>query len=242
MLTREHDVAVVTISDPRRRNCLSAAVRDDFLAVFETLSADPSCRAVVLTGADGYFTAGADVAEMAALSTEQAVGNLASLQALVLAVARLPVPVVAAVEGGAAGGGLSLAIACDMVVVSSAARLVLGFERLGLAPDLGGLYLFERRMGLAAARRLAFLTSSIDPAEAVERGLMDELVEPGGARARAVALAAEMATRSRTANAVIKEMLADPPHSLAAAMETELRLGARMYESPEFVEGTRGRR
>jgi 2-(1,2-epoxy-1,2-dihydrophenyl)acetyl-CoA isomerase len=199
VLTREGDIAVVTISKPRRRNCLSLPVLEDFVQVFDALRADETCRAVVLTGSGNYFCASGDVTAMAELDLEGPVGRLGALHALPHAITRLPVPVVAAVEGGAAGGGLSLAAACDIVAAADDARLVLAFDRIALATDLGALYFFERRMGLGATCRIAYLDSSMTASEAVELGLMDELARPGSARARALEIATQIAARSRTA-------------------------------------------
>jgi 2-(1,2-epoxy-1,2-dihydrophenyl)acetyl-CoA isomerase len=237
-LVRMAGVAVVTIDNARRRNCLSTSVMDDLRRLLAEVGADGTCGAVVLTGAEGYFCAGADTRAMANLTTHGAVQRLEAGQAVVQSIATLPIPVVAAIEGGAAGGGISIAAACDLVVVASDARLVLAFGRLGLAPDLGALHCFERRMGLSATRRLAYLASSIEASEAVELGLMDVLVEPGAARDHALDIASAIAARSRTANSVVKEALLDPSPSLIAALRAEVDRAPELYESSEYRQAT----
>lgn len=228
-------VAVLTIQNARRRNSLSVAVEEQLLAHLEALTTDGSCRAVVLTGEGGYFSAGGDISRMGCATTESAVAAVERLQRIVLLIDELPAPVVAAVEGGAAGGGLAIATACDLVVVASDARLAMAFDRIGLAPDLGAMHTFERRIGLAATRRLSYLGGVLDAVEAHRIGLVDQLSEPGSAVADATALATDVATRSATANAVIKRTLGRPARTLREALALELEAAPVLYTSPEYL-------
>lgn len=227
-------VAVITIQNARRRNSLSAAVEEQLLEHLQSLAGDDSCRAVVLTGEGGYFSAGGDISRMAS-TTATAVAAVRRLQEIVVLIDELPAPVVAAIEGGAAGGGLAIATACDFVVAATDARLAMAFDRIGLAPDLGAMYTFERRIGLPATRRLAYLGGRLDAAEAHRLGLVDQLGEPGSVIDDAIALATDIATRSPTANTTIKRTLARPVASLRESLAVELEAAPALYESAEYL-------
>lgn len=231
----EGGVAVITIDNARRRNSLSLAVEEHLVEQLESLSEDDSCRAVVLTGKGGYFSAGGDISRMAS-TVPVAVEAVKRLQRIVLLIDEMATPVVAAVEGGAAGGGLAIATACDFVVAATDARLAMAFDRIGLAPDLGAMYTFERRIGLPATRRLAYLGGRLDAADAHRLGLVDQLSEPGSVVNDAIALAADIATRSSTANATIKATLGRPAATLREALTVELEGASALYMSPEYLE------
>ncbi|WP_461175310.1 enoyl-CoA hydratase/isomerase family protein (plasmid) [Arthrobacter sp. Z1-9] len=235
LLQGDDGVVVLAIENARRRNCLSLGVERELIAHLESLAKGRECRAIVLTGSDGYFSAGGDVARMAAADKEQMVAILRQLQRIVALIHAIPVPVVAAVEGGAAGGGVSLAAVCDFVVSASDARFTMGFDRIGLAPDMGALFSFERRIGLSATRRLAYLGGVLGASEAHRLGLVDELCEPGSARSTAVALARTLALRSRIANGVVKRTVAESSSTLRKVFEQELESAEALYASEQFL-------
>lgn len=236
----ENGVAVLTITNPRRRNCLSVVVESELIAHLEALTVDETCRAVVLTGEGPYFCAGGDLSRMAGSDTKTALAALKRLHKIVLLIDELGAPVLAAIEGGAAGGGLAIAAACDFVIASSDAQLAMAFDRIGLAPDLGAMWTFERRIGLGATRRLSYLGGTLPAAEAHWLGLVDEVTPPKMAKHTALELASDITKRSATANASIKRALARPPLSLRAALEIELQSSESLYSSEQyraFVEG-----
>lgn len=168
-------VAVITMRNPARRNALSEKMRFQLLGAFQHLFANDDCRAIVLTGAEGHFCGGGDINEME--SRPFAVSRMR--MAVGTDLARLmmtgPKPVVAAVDGAAAGAGVSLAAACDFVLASPEARFTCAFIKVGLLPDCGGLYSIPRRVGMAKARELFGLGEMIDAQEALRIGLANRL-------------------------------------------------------------------
>ncbi|HKU99968.1 MAG TPA: enoyl-CoA hydratase-related protein, partial [Vineibacter sp.] len=146
-------VARIAINRPERRNALNPTLREKLADTVTQLTADPSVRAIVLTGTGGHFCAGGDLDSLSALPKEDVGALLARGHRLLRTIMEAGKPVVAAVEGAAAGGGAGLALAADPVVMGRGARFVLPFFRIGLVPDYGVVHALVRRAGIAATRR-----------------------------------------------------------------------------------------
>jgi len=196
-LTREGSTAILTLDRPERRNAFTRDMRMAMLAEIEALNLDDGCRAVILTGAGGHFSAGADIsgvgkseAPWTLIKTRE---NMAEVHRLVRAIVASPKPFIAAVEGLAFGGGFALAAACDQLIAAETARFGAAFCKLGLIGDMGLMWSLKERVGLARAKRLILLGTEVSGAEAGRIGLADEVVESGGARDRARALADQFA-------------------------------------------------
>ncbi len=185
----EGGVARITINAPDQGNSLNAAMRDQLTEWFEWASADLSVRAVVLTGAgDKHFCTGANLGgpqKPAPPRPEgapaQAMGDVARLikqgwQRLIAAIMDCDKPVVAAVNGTAAGGGAHLVLACDLVVMSDTAKLVEVFVKRGIVPDAGGAYLLPRIVGPQIAKELMFLADSVPAERCAELGIANRVV------------------------------------------------------------------
>lgn len=230
-------VAVLTLNDPERRNPLSPDLRDALLAALDRSMADQTVRAVLVVGAGGSFCAGGDIATMADLTRESGRVRLERSQALIRRIAGAPKPVIAAVEGVAAGAGLSLAAACDVVVAAADARFTAAFGQLGLMPDLGALWSVPARTGLGAARRLLMLGDAADGAEALRIGLADRLAAPGSALETAMETALGLAEAAPLALAAIKTVLAEHPQTLEAVLRAEAAQQAELFASGDLREG-----
>lgn len=230
-------VSLVTLNDPERRNPLSPALRDALLDTLETALDDHAVRAVILAGAGGSFCAGGDIASMHALDRESGRARIERSQALIRAIVTARKPVIAAVEGVAAGAGLSLAAACDVVVAASDARFMAAFGQIGLMPDLGALWSVPARTGLGAARRLLMLGDAVDGAEAVEIGLADRLAPPGETLTVATAEARRLADAPPLALAAMKRVLAAHPQPLEAVLHAEAGHQAGLFASDDLREG-----
>ena len=148
-----------------------------------------------------------------------------------------PKPVIAAVEGHAAGAGLCIAAACDIVVASREARLSCTFNKIGLFPDLGGAWSLPLRMGLGRAKLLMMTGRTIDAAEGQRMGLVEQIAEPGQALADALALAQEMTALSPLSNGMVKAVLARGPMALEDLLASETDAQAALYGSADFQEG-----
>lgn len=187
-LERDGPVHVLTLDHPARRNALSLPLRAALIAALEGALADPGCRAIVLTGAGDHFCAGGDISGMGGIDAVSGRARVTALGRLARLLIFGEKPVIAAVEGHAAGAGLSLAAACDIVAASRTARFTCSFNRLGLVPDLGAAWTLPLRMGMGRAKLLMLGGRTLD-AEAAERaGLAEIVVEAGQARAEAVRL------------------------------------------------------
>jgi methylglutaconyl-CoA hydratase len=190
---REGAAAFVTLARPEAANALSRALVADLHAAFGALAAE-SPAAVVLTGAgDKAFCAGADLRERRSFSLEQTRAFLRDLNALVDQIATFPRPVIAALNGAAFGGGLELALACDLRLCVEGAQLGLPEVRLGIIPGAGGTQRLSRLCGVGVAKELILTGRRIDAARAREVGLVNAVVSADRLRAEASSWVADIA-------------------------------------------------
>ena len=180
---RSDGIAIITIDRPDRLNALNETVLSELLSVAEQLADDDELRAAIITGAGRAFVAGADIAAMNQMSADEAAefGRLG--HQTMNALEALPVPTLAAVNGFALGGGLELALTCDLIYLSEKARVGLPEVGLGIIPGFGGTQRLGRRIGWQQARRLVFTGEQLTADEALDVGLgidvfsADELIE-----------------------------------------------------------------
>jgi enoyl-CoA hydratase/carnithine racemase len=247
---REH-VAVVTLDRPERLNALTLGSFDELHDVCARLLADRETRVLVITGAGRGFCAGLDLDEAAKLP-EMATPEIAAGQehwgATVSALRSLPQPIIAAVNGPAAGGGLSLALAADIRVASSAARFNAAFVRVGLsAGDLGASWALPRVVGLGRAAELMFTGRFVEAEEAEAIGLVNRVVAPEELLPKTFELAEQICSNSPYGVRLSKRVLqanVDAP-SLEAALEVENRgqvLATRTEDMREALDAFRSQR
>lgn len=238
-LTRDGAVAVLTLSFPARRNAFGLQMRTQLRERLEAAMADAEVRAIVLTGAGGHFCAGGDISEMAPRSVLQNRLRWELVSSLIRLIAHGPKPVVAAVEGSAMGAGLSIASLADYVVTARDAKFGAAFAKMGLMPDMGALWSLQHRVGRAKAREILGLARVFDGAEAGRIGLANEVVEPGAALARAIAVAHDYALLPPMASALLKSALAQGTDSLDAAIRSEVEYQAMAMDSQDHAEAVR---
>jgi methylglutaconyl-CoA hydratase len=227
---RAGPVLTLTLDRPDRRNALSAALVAALTDALAGAAADDAVRVVVLTGAGGAFSAGADLAALQALQSASAEANLADSEALARlfdAVYRHPKPVVAKVNGHALAGGCGLVAVCDFSVVAEGAKLGFTETRIGFVPALVAVFVL-RKLGEAAARDLLLRGRLVEAGEAARIGLVTRAVPAERLDAEVDALARELATEtSASALALTKRLLADVPGmGLAEALSYAARLNA----------------
>lgn len=170
VLTATGGVTTITLNRPERKNAIDESMWRTLSDMLRHVRNDAETRAVVLQGAGGDFCAGADVAKSA--HQEHPIPRLRRIGDVALALFELPMPVIAKVDGVAAGAGCNMALACDVVVASSRARFTEIFTRRGLSIDFGGSWLLPRIVGIQQAKRLALLAEVIDAAEAHRLGMV----------------------------------------------------------------------
>jgi 2-(1,2-epoxy-1,2-dihydrophenyl)acetyl-CoA isomerase len=221
---------VLTMNRPESRNALNPAL---CLALAERLAAaaaDPAVRTVVLAGAGGTFCVGGDVKAMNEGSGRDApeaerIANLRARMEASRLLHEMPKPTIAAIEGAAAGAGLSLALACDFRICASTAKLTTAFAKVGLSGDYGGTYFLTQILGSAKARDLYLRSPVLTGEEAHRLGLVTELAEPGRVLEAAIAFAAPLAEGPTVTLGKIKQnlALASGGGSLAQCFDEEAR-------------------
>lgn len=232
-------LCLVTINRPKVLNALNGRVIDELTAAFTALRSDTTVRAVVITGAgERAFVAGADIAAMAQLSPEEAEAFAARGHRVGELIAQLPQPVIAAVNGFALGGGLELALACDILFASKTAKLGQPEVNIGVMPGFGGTQRLIRRVGIGQASRLILGGDPITAEEGHAIGLVDVLCEPPNLLAEATALAKKIASRAPLAVAASKKALhASFELPLTEANRLECRLFGQLFASADQREG-----
>lgn len=234
----DNGVAVVRICRPEARNALNAAVREQLAQHFRAVAHDDQVRAVVLTGDDQCFVAGADVREFADASPIDMYRR--HTECLWEAISRCPKPVIAAVNGFALGGGCELAMHCDIIVAGESARFGQPEVKLGLMPGAGGTQRLIRAVGKFQAMRIALTGCMVPAPQALAIGMVSEVVSDDMTLTRAVELAAQIAALPPLAVAQIKEvMLAGADLPLDSALTLERKAFQLLFDSKDQKEGAR---
>lgn len=220
-----HGVATITLNRPDSLNALNAAMRRELLAAVKGAGRDDAVRAVVLTGAGRGFCSGADLRGGA---TERAFRRVLTdeYNPLIVSIRELPKPVIAAVNGVAAGAGVSLALACDLVYASEDARFIQAFIRIGLVSDSGSTRTLVRALGRHRAAALIFGGEPLGAAEAEAAGLVNEVVPGDQLSATVQAAAAKLAAAPTRAIGLAKRAInhaEDAPLAESLAMEASLQ-------------------
>lgn len=191
----------------------------------EAVNANVDVKAIVLRGEAGYFCAGGDITEMRERTLLEAQQSFGLLHVLVRLMTQGPKPIVAAVEGGAFGAGLSMVSLADYVIATPDAKFAASFVRMGLLPDVGGLWGLTQKVGAAKARELCGLARTFNGGDALRMGLANELAAPDLLHERALAVAAEYAGMPPLANAFLRMALARGMNSVEDGIRIEHELG-----------------
>lgn len=239
-------VLTITLNRPEALNSLNRALMDQFRAALAVAAADASVRALIITGAGRGFCAGADLVEQPAtppVSRGQGVsdGMTSHFNPLARDLAAFPKPTVAAVNGVAAGGGVGLALACDIVIAARSATFIQVFApQLGLVPDMGCSWHLPRLVGAARARGLALLGDKLTAENAVQWGLIWQAVEGDALMPQAIELATRLAAGPTRGLVRTREVLAAAfDNDLAAQLDLERRTQFELGNTEDFAEGVR---
>lgn len=239
LLTLEGPIAWVALSNPERHNALSGQVVADLQEAVNRLAVDRSVRVAILHGGEARsFCSGADLKERQGMDEAAVVATVHALREAVNGVAQLPVPVIAAIHGMAFGGGLELALACDVRLASDDAQMGLTEVGWGIIPGAGGCARLPALIGPAKAKELIFTARRLTAAEALELGLVNRVV----GRADLVAAAREMAEQiARQAPLAVRaaKRAVDSGPGLAAALAAEWREYRSIVPTQDRLEGLR---
>ena len=234
-------VARITLNRPEVLNSFTAAMSLSLQQILVEVTRDVSLRAVYLTGAGRAFCAGQDLAE--ATGEDSAITDFSErvrtmYNPLVLALRRMPKPVVCGVNGVAAGAGANLALACDIVIAAEDAAFLQAFVKIGLVPDTGGSWILPRLVGQAQAAALMLLGDKLPAPRAAELGLIYKVCPAAELETTAFGLAAHLATQPTYALSLIKQMLAVSSHnSLEQQLELEAEYQGLAGRSQDYADG-----
>jgi len=239
----EAGVLTVTMNRPEVLNSCNRKMAGELRDAFESAGTDNAVRAVLITGAGRAFCAGQDLAEAAPPDGSAApdFGEIVrGYNALILAIRRLEKPVVAAVNGVAAGAGANLALACDIVIAADSASFLQAFVKIGLVPDTAGTFFLPRLVGLARATSLAMLGGKLPATQAKEWGMIHDVVPAASLMDTAQALARDLATQPTRALGFIKRALNE---SMTNSLEDQLKLEGELQRlasrTADYKEGVR---
>ena len=232
-------VLTLTLNRPEALNSFNVEMKEALLAALKDAARDKSVRVVVLTGAGRAFSAGQDLKErqapgVADLGTELRL----RYNPIVLAMRRLEKPVIGAINGVAAGAGISVALACDIRIASEAASFIEVFARVGLVPDTGSSWFLPRLVGYAKAAEMAFTTDPVDAATAERIGLVNRVVPADTLMDETIVLATKLAQSAPLALGLAKRAL---NRALESGLEDQLEYEAQLQSiagrSKDHVEG-----
>jgi enoyl-CoA hydratase/carnithine racemase len=241
-VTRQGGVAVLALNRPEAMNAISLQMRADLRQALEALQNDAGIGAVVLTGSgDKAFSAGMDLREFSKLLAEQPIAEVKRIRAASSeGIATFDKPILAAVNGLAVGGGVELALLCDIVFAADSATFSFGEVKRGLMPGNGGTQRLSRRIGMPRAMEMILTGRTVDAQEALAIGLVEHVVPQADLLARAVALAEQIAANApvavRTAKAAIVRGAELPLHE---GIRLEQDLAAFLYTTDDAKEGPR---
>lgn len=237
LIRDEGEVTVIALNRPQVRNALNRPLRRALLEALQAAAGRARC--VVLTGSGGAFSSGQDLADALPLDDLDLEATLREeYEPLIAAIAACPAPVIAAVNGVAAGAGANLALACDLVIAAESASFLQAFTRIGLIPDAGGTFWLPRQVGQARAMGAMLLAEPIPARQAADWGMIWEAVPDAEFPARWQARAAALAAGPTVALAALKQALrASPGNNLQDQLALEAQLQGRCGASADFREG-----
>lgn len=240
---REMSVGLITLNRPAALNALTTEMAREIMSAIGE-AREHGARALVLTGAGRAFCAGGDLKEMRTVAERE--GRIEAffdeplglLNECVLMLQQVPLPVIAAVNGPASGGGCNLALACDIVIAAESARFNQAFVKVGLSPDCGGTYVLPRLVGLKRAAELMMTGDVVDARSAEALGMINRVVADDELMNAAMSLATRLSQAPTAAIAKTKRLLAESAtNQLAAQLEAERQAQIESGQTKDFLEG-----
>lgn len=231
-------VTVLTLNDPDRRNPLSGTLIDELLRTLLYLKTRQGARAVVLTGAGKAFCAGGDIRGFGETRPHEVNAGMRSTQRLIAELEELPVPVIAAVNGAAAGAGFALAMACDVLIAAEGAKFVPAFGAIGAVPDLGLAFTLQRSIGLHRALDVFLSGHPITATSAKALGFVSEVVPDAELQERAKERALQLASGPTVAFGLTKQLVrAAHGKNMSEHLRLEASTQALVFATDDFREG-----
>jgi 2-(1,2-epoxy-1,2-dihydrophenyl)acetyl-CoA isomerase len=235
---REDGVAIVKFNRPEVRNALGLEMRQDLIDFFSTAKHDPDIKSIILTGEGKVFSAGGDLSTMKDIDAVSGRERLQYGHELIRSIVNIEKPVIAAINGAAAGAGISIALACDMIVACQSTVFIQSFVKVGLVPDLGAIYFLPRLIGRHRALEFMFLGEKVTAEQAHELGIVNKVVDDHLLMEEAEILATRLAEAPNLAIGLMKKLV---NRSVLAELNETLELEGfaqgLLFESDNFKEG-----
>lgn len=232
----DENVVIMTMNNPKRMNAFNMKMRQTMYARLLELVDNDDCRAIVLTGAGGNLCAGGDISEMKRRKVIEGRVRYDLPTRFFKLLVTGPKPLIVAVEGNCMGAGVSFTAASDYAVAASDAKFGCAFIKVGLIPDVGGIWSIPRKIGHRKAMELCALGDVFDANEALRLQLVNKLCEPGRALEEAIAVAKRFAEMPPIAMALLKAALNNGADTLDQAVNTEVNYGSVLMHTEDFGE------
>lgn len=240
LVSKQNGVATLTLNRPRSFNSVNAEMRVALLEALDDCAADPSVKCVLLTGSGRGFCAGQDLEEIFDAPTAPSFESILDegFNLIVLKIRQLQKPVVAAINGVAAGAGANLALVCDVVVATESALFIQAFSKIGLIPDSGGTFTLPRLIGFARASALMMLGDKVSAVEAQRMGMIYKYFPDDVFEEKAKAIATTLAEMPTRGFALTKQALnAAFTNDFEAQLALETKLQAEAAATADYTEG-----
>ena len=238
--TTGNGVCTVKLNRPEVRNALGLVMREELKTFFTEVKNNDDVKVIILTGEGTAFSAGGD---LSALKEVDAVTGRKRLQVgheMITSIVNLEKPVIAAVNGAAAGAGVSLAVACDMIIAKQSALFIQSFSKVGLIPDLGSIYFLPRLIGRHRALELMFLGEKISSEQAQAIGIVNRVIEDEQFTKEVEKVAKELAEGPQMALGLMKKLVnSSVLNDLSQSLELEAFAQGMCFESENFKEGVK---
>jgi 2-(1,2-epoxy-1,2-dihydrophenyl)acetyl-CoA isomerase len=230
----------LTLSRPTRRNALTPALARELAQEIDQVEEAGEARVILLSGAGGHFCAGLDLHWLTSLQAAPDIADLqhglSDFQSAVIAIVRCAIPVIAVVQGTAAGFGLDLALACDMRLAGSSASFTSAFARMGLVPDGGSTFTLPRLVGVGRALRVLMTNQTLDAATAHSIGLVEEVIDDSILEEGVLHIVGELMYSAESSIRAIKRLLRAPEvGALEQALSSEGAAQLQALQGPEFL-------
>jgi 2-(1,2-epoxy-1,2-dihydrophenyl)acetyl-CoA isomerase len=230
----------LALNRPARRNALTPALARQLAQQIEHVEEAGEARVIVLSGVGGHFCAGLDLHWLSSLGGRPSIADLqhglSDFQSAVIAIVRCPIPVLAVVQGTAAGFGFDLALACDMRLAGSSASFTSAFARMGLVPDGGSTFTLPRLVGVGRALRVLMTNQTLDAATALSIGLVEEVIDDATLDDGVRRIIAELLASADSSIRAIKRLCRAPEvGALEQALSTEGAAQLQALQGPDFL-------
>ncbi len=237
LVEKKEGVAKIILNLPKKFNALDLVMREELKEVFSNLQSDNDVKAVVLTGAGKAFCAGGDISTMKDIIATAGRDRLKNVQKLVKLMVELEKPIIASVNGPATGAGFNIALACDVIIASEKAKFSQPFVKIGLIPDMGGIYFLPLRIGFHKAKELMLTGRLFDAKEADDMGLLNKLVSHEELELETMTLARSFVKGPGRSYAMIKAAFNCLPANLNTMLEVEANMQSICFTTHDHKEG-----